>query len=302
MEKSRVVYVFALPKSGSRLLYRTVLDAQPKRRAIPLHHPAMARNVAHAVNMEAHYHYLSQLDEGLLHSHASPLPYNFVVLRDLGIRHVVTMRHPADHLVALYCHLRNLLVDAGEVKTMPPAQTTKPVNPKGAPSWHSVIFPVHEEYIRDGVSLEGGLNHLIRDGYLTSALKWMADWLLFADGLSLVIRYEDLLASPSDVFHRVYTHLIGAVPAGVPAVLPDPPQYNPVAYPKGYSGESGVWREYFSLSNVGYYNETVASFLAAYAPGSRLSEIYPDIMLSSGAWPVANAAPRRLGSHPPVSP
>ena len=45
---------------------------------------------------------------GIAHSHLSPTNVTRHALAHLGLGHAITIRHPADHIAALYCHIRRV--------------------------------------------------------------------------------------------------------------------------------------------------------------------------------------------------
>jgi hypothetical protein len=289
-----ILYVFAFPKSGSRLLSKALIDSRPpKSNFALLSPPAPLNDSGYLVNLEVRPDYLRIQREGLIHSHAAALPMNAHILHDMGMRYLVTVRHPADHITALFCHLRNSL--SPEMRAGAETASADRVenalsafaNARAYPSrWHSVISPPVSYAFVEEVPIEDAISHLIVDGYLVSALKWLADWLWHRDGdRSLVVRYEDLLSDTDAVFDRCrrFVHR-GAEPAsptegGKLSMERPPRQADSFVYPRGYSGSIAIWQSYFSDRNRNEFNATVGSFVDLYKPAQKLVEYYPELIL-----------------------
>jgi hypothetical protein len=291
-ECHRFVYVFALPKSASRFLCSALVAAQPDETAIPLEAPpAPLDDPGYLATMEVSPYFMSGRPGGLYHSHAAALPVNAAILREMNVPAIVIVRHPADHLAALYCHLRGLLIGIGEAREGPPERTRPEAQAaldraRAAPShWHSVIRPVAKEAFLDGVSVEDSLLHLIEDGYLVSALAWVCDWLWQAeDGPFKMVRYEDLIASPRAVLEACYAFTLDGTPKPLPEKMSVPEPADPRAYPHGYSGTAGIWCAYFRSPRVrSAYDRVVRNFLKLYPSAQALRGAYPDLLLSKPA-------------------
>lgn len=279
----KVFYFFALPKSASRTMMRMLISAQG-RSGIPDSLPPYAHgNPGLAATMELRFEYLSACRGGWFHSHAASTAPTLHVLDRLDIRHVITVRHPADHIAALYCHLRGLYPD--DKKIVPPMETKASLknNLDGLrlrQRWHNVIHPVNETFFSSDVAVEDAIDHLINDGYLVSALKWMADWATFANrSLACFVRYEDLMRDGEAVLTDAYRFLRKSEPV-VPIRMPEPEtSADRAIYPRGYSGKVGIHAQYFSQKNIDDYNKVVRSFLEATRTSRKFLEVYPDALI-----------------------
>jgi hypothetical protein len=291
--EKNLLYVFALPKSGSRYLCESLIAAKPEGLDFQLRSPPAPLNQhGYLVNMEVDTNFVPQAGDGLVHSHAAPLPINVGLLKDLKTRYIVTVRHPADHIAALYCHLRKNL----PIKMRPGAATPRysaeeaPLalkRERNSPAhWHSVIAPVAPEAMLEATPVEDGIDYLIAEGYLFCALKWITDWLWYrSDKESMVVRYEDLMRDTSGALNQCCAFLSkrnpGAEPFSVRENVEMEPvrEWNPFHYPKGYSGEVGIWRSYLSGKNAAAYNDITTRFIDLYPPAKVLKKYYPDVIV-----------------------
>jgi hypothetical protein len=220
---------------------------------------------------------------GVFKNHA-PIEYsNATFLKQTGCKYVALLRHPADHLAGLYCHMRGL-PDRGEDPAHWPSDRST--------SW----FFSAGQYPRGCFRAEPdvAIDQLISCGYLFKILIWMADWIAFRHPeQSRLIRYEDILggfdkivtdlcwfirgAAPDDDLMRYLRHVYQHETAeGESKSVRD-------NYPRGWTGHVGTWRDYFSPSNVRDYNLTVSKFVDAYPQARALLDTYPDLMISRTA-------------------
>jgi hypothetical protein len=212
---------------------------------------------------------------GVLKYHPRATGKNLKVLELLGIKYIIILRHPIDQMAAAYCdalnpkYLKGIHDDSGLVKDH--------------------IYPYPEQLFRNGAELDGGLNCLLCDGYLTAVLTWMTDWLRFRDRKkSLIVTYEDFILRQQTVINNLSHFLIKrdanesclqrcAAVAGRYAnkrsssSLPD-------RYSRGWTGKIGVWKNYYSAENKDCYRSVVRSFLATYPHASLMLEVYPDLL------------------------
>jgi len=175
-----------------------------------------ASDVAEDVQADLRYHDLAGFTGGgIIHSHMGATDVNRYVLARLGLGSIITVRHPADHIAALYCHIRGLLSarDKAEIidtATTPPTAREDYVD-ESKPSqlyYHGVIFPVDPRFFGLEASVDDAITHLIAGGYLFHALSWIVSWQLFrVRNISMIIRYEDFLSEPQELIQRINTSL-----------------------------------------------------------------------------------------------
>jgi len=48
------------------------------------------------------------------------------------------------------------------------------------------------------------------------------------------------------------------------------------AYPRGWSGEIGIWKKYLSADNLAKYREVTSKFMLTHQFASALEQLYPD--------------------------
>ncbi len=125
----------------------------------------------------------------------------------LAIGHVVTVRHPADHIAALYCHVRNIANGLPKQYVDRLWSTRGRIGPDSLGgsgydvkqkendlNFHHIIFPLDPRYIFDFENVDAAIYHMISGGYLYAALNWIVDWQMFrVRSISAVVRYEDFM-------------------------------------------------------------------------------------------------------------
>lgn len=294
----KFIFVAALPKSASSLMWLMVSALQeqngradPGRQRGRLPHPLLPLT----------WDLLDNFPEGgTFKSHAPAFATTSGFLRILACKYVVLLRHPADFIPALYCHIK------GEFVGMPnsdpvgslPAHTRKrvidwmgcnPASEVGPEQWVETIAPVQRSIFAAGVPLEEALGCLIADGALLRAMQWMADWLRYRDEKrSIVITYEELMGDFNRTIERLATFVRGEAPTDdiltyldhvTREVAREGLAKDPEKYPRGWTGEVGIWRQYFSENNMLSYDKVVGGFLSHYPNATRLASIYPDLLI-----------------------
>lgn len=294
----RLAIVFGLPKSASRLFVSTLAAIQgfDEVAARPYTSGYVGLDAASEMRFES---FVTYEGRGVLHSHAGPSTVTRFTLARLAIGHVVTVRHPADHVAALFCHMR------GQVKGMLPFAIRRyaasfPAGPESAGRElyateaeshlfnHPVIFPTDTQFFLQTADVDAALSHMITDGYLWNALTWIADWcLLRIRSISEIVRYEDLIANPREVLPRAAGKALGyhpddaALERGLSVMTRTEPggEPDPAVYPRGYTGRQGIWRDYLSPENRAAYNRVCEQFVAAHPYGRLVAELYSDLIV-----------------------
>jgi len=213
---------------------------------------------------------------GVLKFHTRPSAENLAALRLLGLRTVVLMRHPADQLAALHCHMQTFV----RAPDVPPLT-------EDAPVWYDHIRPLSKARVYPGAPAEEVLAYLIRDGYLQALLTWMADWLAFRDpARSMVATYEHFVADPAAFYDRLARFLFGGSvqPQTLEKARALADEYTrgrarsqAQSYERGYTGKQGVWRDYFSEENRADYCAVARAFVQHHTDAGGLLEVYPDL-------------------------
>ena len=266
-------YVAALPKSASSFVWLVASALQePNGRAnaarLPKTMPSPFESLPDEIlKMFPH--------GGVYKSHAPCSAQTRAVLKRFECKYAILLRHPADFIAALYCHLigehqrLSDLGDAGEWIEM-----HKPV------SRAAVDYPKS--------SVEDGISHLIEDGSLLDALQWTNAWLTLRDpARSIVVTYKSLQANLEEFVNRL-SYLIRDEPASadrlayITSIHVDTAVDRTVRdnkYPRGWTGKVGVWRDYFSAKHRDIYNKTVRSFQDTLPSNCSISEIYPELLI-----------------------
>ena len=296
---TKLVFIAALPKSASSLAWLIVSALQeeswranPDRQRGTLAHPFL----------QLTWDVLDRFPEGGTYkSHAPVGGMTEGVLRLLGCKHVVLLRHPADFIPALYCHIRAELTKKGfrandgrstrALGQLAGSRIDQAVSNQRPPApWIHAISPVRHSVFAPGVPLDDAIAHFIADGPLLKAMEWMADWLQYRDpDRSIVVTYEELMDHFDTAVDRLSRFIRGVPPTSdvlaylnhvVRAVGEEGRAKPETHYSRGWTGAVGIWSNYLSDDNVRLYNATVEKFLAYYPHASQLSSIYPNLVLS----------------------
>lgn len=152
--------------------------------------------------------------------------------------------------------------------------------------WHYVIFPLDPHYFVDADDIDAAVTHMIVGGYLFHALSWIASWqLLRVRNISTIVRFEDLIGNPQITVRHLLSsvfpnHDDDAVARGLDAIRSaDAVQPNASIYPRGYTGDVGVWKQYFSSKNRDLYNSVCDNFVKTHPYGRLLTVLYGDLKI-----------------------
>jgi Sulfotransferase domain len=270
------IYLSAMMKSSSTLMW-LVLDAirNPDNRADPTTLEAVPADEFRPLTVEFLQHFPRG---GVFKNHAPYEHHTDRFLKQTGCKYVILMRHPADHLAGLYCHMRGL---SKEELKIPPDRDT---------GWWFTAGPLPSDFL-DG-DHHSAMRQMIEGGYLWKILEWMADWIRFRHpGQSRLLRYEDVIVS----FDAVVTDLC----IFIRNEAPDDDLLHYLGhvfeqetrsgwskgsldkYPLGWTGKVGIYQDYLSPSNIDLYNDQVRTFLACYPHASPLLELYPNLLVQS---------------------
>jgi hypothetical protein len=299
----RLFFVVGLPKSASRLMVNALMAMHPiERFRRPARLPYATQYGSIDATHDLRYDRLVGCSEGgIVHSHLSPTNVTRHALAHLALGHVITVRHPADHIAALYCHIRRIAKlpmlnneISQRLRQEPLPDPTSSfeaygrVDTPGRLFFHDVIFPVDVRFFARSVSVDDSIAHMIACGYLYYALTWIVSWqLLRTHNISIIVRYEDFIGNPEATL-RLVNHALfpgnsdEAVAAGhkVFADKNYDTYVDPDIYPRGLTGAQGIWRNYFSPENRRLYRSICEQFLAAHPYGPLLKQLYPDLLLN----------------------
>ena len=298
----RLIFVMGLPKSASRMTTDILAAAHPDsryRKKVSL--PYTTGYAGLDATADLRYDGLVAGDVGgIVHSHAAATTNTRQTLAYLGVRHVITVRHPADHVAALYCHLRRTMTTAPSefvqslIKSKgdhgrfsDPSSYYQRYTEYRMPNdlyWHYVIFPLDPHYFIDSDDIDAALSHMLGAGYLFHALSWMASWqLLRVRNISTIVRFEDLIGSPEVTIRQMLGDVFqqyddDAVARGLGAMRSaDAVQPDARIYPRGYTGGVGIWKQYFASENRDLYNSVCDNFVRTHPYGKLLTELYGDL-------------------------
>ena len=225
---------------------------------------------------------------GYYATHAEASFPTLEVLHVTGAKYLVLTRHPLDQLVANYCHLAKYIAVA----------KTVPAHPEFFYAIPQAVY--RRKFFLPGMPPDEALAHLIEEGALEASLRWMADWAALRDReQSHLLCFEELLQEPGRLISDVCHFLRPGQPVTVEQadLAFDQASENykshtlsinmPTAYPRGWSGEIGIWQKYLSAENLAKYREVTGKFMRTYQFASALEELYPhwDIAESQYASP-----------------
>ncbi len=194
-----------------------------------------------------------------------PNRQNRWLMKEVGAKRLVLVRHPADRIVAQYCMRASEFNDAE-------------LEPTFNRIFEDRNLPLTVDPLVTGLELiEGWLRHSSDDGVL-------------------IVRYEDMMADLMRHFERIHDFLF-ETPMGAALKASVLDSYarsseggdlqsgdkGTRSYPRGYSGKAGVWRDYLTKGNVEIYNTVVARFVERSDQRDRLLALYPDLLLDGGA-------------------
>jgi hypothetical protein len=271
------IYLAAMMKSASTLIQQILSAIQE-----PSNRPDNSK-LDHAMTnafLPMTIDFLRNFPRGGVFKNHAPIEYhNNLFFQQTGCKYVVLMRHPADHLAAFFCHHRRVV---SRVRWGAPLERSNP--------WWFAVGQTPAGFQDE--EPEVGIRRLIDFGYLFKCLQWMADWAAFRNPIqSWLLRYEDVIGdfeavvaelclfvrgiAPDEDLMRYVVHVFNheAAEGARKAAL----QY----YPRGWTGQNGVWRNYFSAETVDAYNCVVEKFMDVYPQARQLASIYPNLTIDA---------------------
>ncbi len=218
---------------------------------------------------------------GVFKNHAPMEYHNSYFLKQTGCKYVILMRHPADHLAAFFCH-----------QLGPGRRMHLEVPPERSTQWQFAAGQTPVGFVDEEPEI--GIVALIECGYLFKCLQWMADWAAFRNpNQSRLLRYEDVIGNFEAIVAELCWFVRGAAPDDdlmryllhVFAHETDEGGRKSASshYPRGWTGQIGAWRDYFSIETVRAYNCAVHKFIDAYPQGDLLPGIYPNLTIGAPA-------------------
>jgi hypothetical protein len=280
------IYVAALPKSASSLMWLIVSALQEESgRADPSKLPNVLPSPFAPLQLEL----MDTFRQGGTFSGHAPLSFDTdLFLRATRCRYVVHLRHPADFIVALYCHGNDDRLGRFVPAHLLARLTPKEEDGRWAYAMEGSMFD------KQAVTLDEAITSLLRDGVLFKAMAWMCDWLAHRDPeWSMVTTYEGLMADFDATIDRLCRFVRGApiddyrmdyLKHVTNYEGEQAKQKDPSRYPRGWTGEVGVWKRYFTNDHISIYNKTVRRFLIAYPKAAALAAEYGDLTIRETTW------------------
>ena len=275
----KLVVVSCIEKSGSTTLEICVREMLTRTRGIP-HDVGIQKSLRYGPFAYVPGLYpevlLYALDGGVLRAVLWPTLHNLQLLQLWACKHLILFRHPADRLVGRYCDPTPREVAFADGRRF-----------RGDPQYF--ISDIYAE----GREMEEAFDELIGGGYLWNTLDWMANWLHFADrAKTKIVLYERMRSSQREYFEEIHQFLFDgpmseALVESLDGYLSryrrelQPGASADRRYPRGYSGEVGIARAYFSERNLRAYQETIDHFVAGHPHAKLLLEAYPDLRLGA---------------------
>jgi hypothetical protein len=259
-------YIAALPKSSSSLMWLMVSALlEPDGRANP----------SKSVRGEKPFLSLTKSDialfpiGGVCKNHA-PYDYNtHQFLTVTGMKCILLLRHPADHIPGILCHTRGGLENSENLTEF--VFATGPM--------------LRSKCVVENAP-EDTITHLLQDGYLFNVLKWAADWIAYSDPIQVkVMLYEEIMRNFYAQMNELSLFLRdGPISDEILEYLNSVTtsvrrqgitKGGSAKYPHGWTGEVGIWKNYLTPQHVVLYNETVYKFFYAYPLADKLLQAYP---------------------------
>lgn len=277
IELNNFVYLAAMMKSASTLIQQVLSAIQePSNRPDNSKLDGAMANAFMPMTME----FLKSFPRGGVFKNHAPIEYhNNLFLQQTGCKYVILMRHPADHLAAFFCHHRRVV---SQVRWQAPPGRSGP--------WWFAVGQTPAGFQDE--EPEVGITQLIDFGYLFKCLQWMADWAAFRNpGQSRLLRYEDIISDFDAVVAELCWFVRGVGPdddlmrylvsvfnhEAAEGARKSSAQF----YPRGWTGQSGAWRNYFSAETIEAYNCGVQKFIDTYPQARVLSAIYPNLTIDA---------------------
>jgi hypothetical protein len=277
------IYLAALPKSASSLMWLIVSCLQEENgRAEPSKMPDVPPSPFAPLQFEM----MDTFRRGGTFSGHAPLSFDTALfLSATRCRYVVHLRHPADFIVALYCHG----ID-GRLGRFIPARLLDRLTLEEDERWAYGLSAIESSiFSKEAFTLDGAITHLLRDGALFQAMAWMCDWLAHRNSeRSIVSTYEGLITDFDATINRLCLFVRGApiddyrmdyLKHVAKYQAEQSRQKDQSRYPKGWTGEVGVWKRYFTKDHVSIYNDTVMRFMLCYPKASALVGEYGDLTI-----------------------
>jgi hypothetical protein len=278
------IYVASLPKSASSLMWLIVSALQEESgRADPSKMPDMFPSSYQPLKLEL----MDMFPRGGTYSGHAPLNFDTnLFLRGLRCKYVIHLRHPADFIVAVYCHTEPNPFSFIEPRLLQKTRFGEAEEER----WVYALSAIRRKVlVRDKTSIDEALTGLLREGPLFKAMEWMTDWLAHRDPeLSTVSTYEALMTDFDMAINRLCLFVRGQeidsyrleyLKHVVACTADEGRRQHAERYPRGWTGTVGIWKSYFSEDHIAIYNETVKRFLFCYPNAEALLTVYKEDLL-----------------------
>ena len=205
--------------------------------------------------------------------HSGPTFNLLNTIEQLSRISIIITRHPADSIVAIFCN------DRGK---------TGSSTAKSRLFDNSVTLVPAESLTEQDV--DKGLTSLIEGGALRDLLLWYERWFQVAARVTMtVVRSEDISQSPIPTLHAVADKIFPGTrisDEAAQSLKRETSEFRRIRevdaarYPRGYSGKTNVWKDYFSPPMIASYRRIVHATLSLCPNLKRLQTLYPDLLLA----------------------
>ncbi len=271
--KKRLNFIFAIPKTASRIIHSCVDYLQKKYGPdwhLKLEPISSIRITGSDTSLQGIVRNLP-FSSNVYRSH-EPLSYRLLqFIETMGRSITIIFRHPADSLVAIYCN------DREKTGPLTPVTNHFPNN----------VSLIEKEYLSD--SVEAGMARLIDGLTLNELLFWYARWLSIAPYSNLTkLKYEDFFEGRQDAMQSIFEAMFPGQELAdedidffekATACFKEMRVVSSERYPRGYSGGKHVWKRYFNRDHIAAYNRKVKLILEATPILQELLRLYPDLYL-----------------------
>jgi hypothetical protein len=200
---------------------------------------------------------------GIYKGHLEVNGNNLAILKEYKhSKYIILFRHPMDQLIGQFCNALK--------------------NKEGC--MYDSILPFDGNTM-NAFDVDGSIKFLIENGYLLHALQYIGKWLHFRDKHnSIVITYEAFMRTPINCLQRCSKLL--ELDFEETDLIPVHDKFNKLAknkdtnldrtiYPKGWSGEIGIWKNYFSEENTALFKSMYKKILEVSPWANEILEYYP---------------------------
>ncbi|MEM7620979.1 MAG: sulfotransferase domain-containing protein [Pseudomonadota bacterium] len=265
--KDRLVIMTSMPKSASKATAKTIAALQNYHGYVESQFGQSIETQFSFGTVETSFNadiLLRLPDGGVWHKHLQPDAKLLQIVSELKCKLAVVVRHPLDHLAAIYAQTSVLNIE-----------NTFVGNP---------IFLLESKNFLETQNKDEVIKYLIMEGYLWSVLEWIAAWERIRGENSFLSRYEDVIADQEAHFSRLNTFFFNKpMDENVLELClkqfhyrkkEDPLKDKNRRYDAGWTGKTSIYKDYMTSNNISLYEKVTKTFLEAHPLAKYLLRVY----------------------------